>query len=120
VTVKQTQTAATPLGMSIVSKYSIRFVPGGVLTGSLERPRAEETVGKGEDRTTSKERKKDKKGKRTSVRSSRESSTDRGKKKEKKRKASDKKRAGREERKKEKRLRRLLEKEMASLHAVEV
>ncbi|KAL7269650.1 hypothetical protein RUND412_007670 [Rhizina undulata] len=42
ITVKQTAPAATALGMARTASYYIRFVKGGVLTGSLEKPIAVE------------------------------------------------------------------------------
>ncbi|KAA8904536.1 hypothetical protein FN846DRAFT_907739 [Sphaerosporella brunnea] len=133
VTVKQTVTNATPLGMAITSRYYIKFVSGGILKGDVETAVEEkelDTDKKSEEKekTVVKKEKKEKKEKKktsknSSSRSSQESSSiaegkriEKNEKNKKKRKAEE----TRAERKGKKRLKRLLEKEMASLQALSV
>jgi hypothetical protein len=119
VTVKQTGTNATPLGMAIASRYYIKFVSGGILKGDVESAIAAATEGEEKEKGLRKEKKS---SKNSSLRSSRESSSAaEGKQKEKKREKKKRKaEETRDDRKEKRRLKRLLEKEMASLQALSV
>jgi hypothetical protein len=129
VTVKQTVTNATPIGMAITSRYYIKFVYGGILKGDVESAIEDGKVAteekKAEEKAIKKEKKEKKEKKKgsksSSSKSSRESSSAAEEKhKEKKQKKKRKAEETKDDRKEKKRLKRLLEKEMASLQALSV
>jgi hypothetical protein len=134
VTVKQTVTNATPLGMAITSRYYIKFVSGGVLKGdvepTIEGEKAATEEKKTEEKAVKKEKKEKKEKKKSSKSSSSKSSSSKSsrassiaeeeKPKEKKEKKKRKAEETKDDRKEKKRLKRLLEKEMASLQALSV